>query len=222
MVVLLRLEGPVQAWAAQGKLLVRDTEREPTKSGVLGLVGAALGMSRDDDEMLKGLAGLQMGVRVDRTGTLLRDYHTAGGGRFRGQQYFVYGTPHCVPSNRYYLQDASFVVGLAGDRALATRIAEALQCPQYALFLGRRSCVPSVQPFISLEERSLAEALAGTPLADRADRAPYRTVIEVPGGAGDSRDDVPVSFAAAERRYGRRYVVTQWVSGPARNTEAGA
>ena len=57
-VLLIRLEGPLQAWSAQGKLGVRDTEREPTKSGVLGLIGAALGMPRTDDVTLAALASL--------------------------------------------------------------------------------------------------------------------------------------------------------------------
>jgi CRISPR system Cascade subunit CasD len=216
----MRLEGPLQAWSAQGKLGVRDTEREPTKSGVLGFVGAALGMARDDEALLNELSGLQMAVRVDRAGSLLRDYHTAGGSRFRGRPYFVYGTADCVPSHRYYLQDASFVVGLAGDRELIGRIGTALQTPRFPLFLGRRSCPPSVPPFITLRDTTLAGAITEAPLADRSDAAPYRTIVEVAPGAGDSRDDVPLSFASAERRYGRRYVATEWLAGPAARSEA--
>src|SRR5690606_33869407 len=77
--LLLLLSGPMQSWGTQSRFAHRDTDFEPSKSGVLGLVGSALGMSRDDDDLLQALASLKMGVRVDREGRILRDYHTAGG-----------------------------------------------------------------------------------------------------------------------------------------------
>jgi CRISPR system Cascade subunit CasD len=209
-VLVLRLEGPLQAWSAQGKLGIRDTEREPTKSGVIGLLGAALGMPRTDEVALSGLASLKMGVRVDRAGALLRDYHTAGGGTFRGgKRYFVHGTKDCVPSERYYLQDASFVAALAGDDTLVLRVATALESPRYTLFLGRRSCPPSVPVLVNVVEGTIRQALASAPLADHPDDGPYRVVLESGGGEGDVRDDVPLSFAQIERRYGRRYVTSE-------------
>jgi len=220
-VVLLRLEGPLQAWSAQGKLGVRDTEREPTKSGVLGLVGAALGMDRSDDATLATLAALSMAVRVDRAGSLLHDYHTAGGGRFRGEKYTVFDTSDCVPTHRYYLQWASFVVALEGDAALIARIAAAVVAPRYPLFLGRRACPPSVAPLLGVQEGNAREAVRDAPLAEKADEGALRMVLEASDGRGDARYDVPLSFAQAERRYGRRYVVTEWVT-PVRSTETHA
>ena len=60
--LLIRLAGPMQSWGTQGRFDVRDTEREPSKSGVVGLLCAALG--RDRSEPLDDLASLRMGVRV--------------------------------------------------------------------------------------------------------------------------------------------------------------
>lgn len=219
--VLLRLEGPLQSWSAQGKLGVRDTEREPTKSGVLGLVGAALGMARDDDATLATLAAMPMAVRVDRAGTILHDFHTAGGGRFRGQKYTVFDTSDCVPTHRYYLQDASFVAALEGDDALVARIAAALRAPRYPLFLGRRSCPPSEAPFIAVVEAAARDAVLAAPRPQRCDKGPLRVLVETQSEAGDARYDVPLSFAQVERRYARRYVLTEWLTPPA-PTEARA
>lgn len=211
--VVLRLEGPMQAWSAQGKLGLRDTEREPTKSGVLGLVGSALGMERDDDATLAALSALTMAVRVDRPGSLLHDYQTAGGGRFRGEKYTVYGTKDCVPSDRYYLQGASFVVALEGDEALIARIAEALRSPRWPLFLGRRSCPPSVPPLVGVVAVGAVDAVRTAARAEGvSDGERLRIVYETRGGDGDARFDVPLSFAAIERRYGKRYVRTEWTS----------
>lgn len=221
-VLLLRLEGPLQAWSAQGKLGIRDTEREPTKSGVIGLVGASVGMQRDDDESLALLASLRMAIRVDRPGILLRDYHTAGGGRFRRAPYQVFGTGKgdAVPTQRYYLQNASFVAALEGDTSLVTRLASAVASPRYPLFLGRRSCPPSVPPLMGVVDGDRLSALIAAPLADHPDAAPYRMVVETDNGEGDARYDVPLSFSAAERRYARRYVTIDWLHAASKPGEA--
>ncbi len=218
--VLIRLEGPLQAWCTQLRLGIRDTDREPSKSGVLGLVGAALGMAREDGQTLGKLRSLSMSVRVDRSGTLLHDYHTAGGGHFRGRAYGVFDPDDhagntCVPSHRYYLQDASFVVALSGDAALVAGIGDALRSPRWALFLGRRACTPSVPPFMGLVDGDARQAVRFAGLAERVARGPLRVVAEVPADqGGEPRYDVPLSFAEGDRRYGVRYVVTEWTEVP--------
>lgn len=220
--VLLRLEGPLQAWGTQSKLGVRATDRDPSKSGVLGLVGAALGMNRDDSVTLATLSSLGMAVRVDREGLLLKDYHTAGGGRFRGQDYLVYGAGDCIPSNRYYLQDASFVAALSGEDELVERIATAVQSPRWPLFLGRRSCPPSGPLFIAVVSADAPSSVRSAPLASRADADTLRLIVEVqPGQGGEPRYDVPLSFVEGARRYGLRYVGTEWFARPAPHSDAG-
>lgn len=66
--LLLRLAAPLQAWGADSKFETRKTGREPTKSGVIGLLAAALGLRRDESEALTRLTGLRFGVRVEREG----------------------------------------------------------------------------------------------------------------------------------------------------------
>jgi CRISPR system Cascade subunit CasD len=80
--LFLRLEGPLQAWGLRARWGERDTADAPTKSGVIGLLGCALGLRRDDARLRDLSDQVRMGVRVDLPGTLLRDYHTTGGGRF--------------------------------------------------------------------------------------------------------------------------------------------
>lgn len=76
-ILLLRLAGPMQAWGTQSRFTNRDTGLEPSKSGVIGLLCAALGRSRE--QPLNDFRGIEMAVRIDREGRLMRDYHTAGG-----------------------------------------------------------------------------------------------------------------------------------------------
>ena len=72
--LLLRLAASMQAWGSDFRFEVRRTGREPTKSGVIGLLAAALGRSRADS--IDDLCQLRFGVRVDQEGQLLRDFHT--------------------------------------------------------------------------------------------------------------------------------------------------
>ena len=67
--LLLRLAAPLQAWGADSKFETRKTNREPTKSGVIGLLAAALGLRRDESEGLARLTGLRFGVRVEGKGS---------------------------------------------------------------------------------------------------------------------------------------------------------
>lgn len=81
--LLLRLAGPLQSWGTDSKFEVRRTENEPSKSGVIGLVAAALGIRRNEE--ISELNSLRMGVRVDQEGKLMRDFHTA-----HSEKKFVY------------------------------------------------------------------------------------------------------------------------------------
>ncbi len=176
--LLLRLTGPMQAWGLESRFSIRDTDRVLTKSGVLGLVCAALGKPRDERPgdgfpTLAELAALQMGVRVDQPGQLRRDYQTAsdvlkaGATRSRIEK----GNPELKatePSERFYLADAWFTVGLASDdRALLDRIDQALGAPRWPLALGRKALPPGLPVRIcsggrpaGLVEGPLAEALS--------------------------------------------------------------
>lgn len=210
--VLIRLEGPLQSWGTQGRFSIRDTDTEPSKSGVIGFVGAALGMPREDTGMLQRLSSLAMAVRVDHEGTLLRDYHTSGGGVFRGQKHSVWGTKDPVPTHRFYLSGASFLVALGGDdHEVVTNIATALQNPRWPLFLGRKSCVPALPPFAGVRMQSPAAALRDEPLPDDVN-GPLRLIIECEAEDGAMpRNDVPLSFTLYERRHVRRFVRQEWI-----------
>lgn len=147
--LLLRLAAPLQSWGVASKFDNRDTAREPTKSGVIGLLAAALGFKRTDADSLTALRNLSFGVRIDQPGTLLRDYHTAR--QEKGDSQFV--------TNRYYLADAVFLVGLEGDKDLLQKLAVSLQNPVFPLYLGRRSCPPEGKLVLGIREQALRQAL---------------------------------------------------------------
>lgn len=235
MTLLLRLQGPMQAWGTQSRFEHRDTGREPSKSGVIGLICAALGRPREAP--VDDLVALRMGVRVDREGQIKLDYHTAGGGLWRGKSYGVAksdgsrGDP--VVSRRLYLADADFLVGLEGDgpvqEALLREIDAAFDSPRWLLFLGRKAFVPGVPPRLpdqppfgpGLQEGSLLEALKRYPWPEDNSRPipVLRFILDDPSGAsGEVRRDVPVSFAIGKRSFRDRAVRTTFAPAPSTAT----
>ncbi|MBI4289608.1 MAG: type I-E CRISPR-associated protein Cas5/CasD [Chloroflexi bacterium] len=149
--LFLRLEGPLQAWGDTSKFVIRRTMEAPTKSGILGLICAAMGVRRlDARQHLKDLNKLAMGVRIDRPGARWWDYHTvgAGYGLLKAEGGIkITGTTKTIEtlvSRREYLCDASFLVALRGQSETIQHVKTALEDPKWPPFLGRKSCVPSV------------------------------------------------------------------------------
>lgn len=197
--LLLRIAAPLQSWGCSSKFEIRETNREPSKSGVIGLVAAALGRGRT--ESVEDLVRLRFGVRVDQEGELLRDFH------------MVHGEKNSYVTNRYYLTDAIFLTGLETEDAIFLReVEEALKHPKYPLFFGRRSCPPTFPFVLGIEEKGLAEALTEYPLLvpewSKKRSGTYRIVYDDPE-SGDSSSrirDVPLSFSPLHREYGYRIV----------------
>lgn len=202
--LLLRLQGPMQSWGTTSRFDERDTQLEPSKSGVLGLICAALG--RDRSESVDDLAALKMGVRVDREGVVLRDYQTATGIVNAAGKVDMKRT---VVSPRYYLSDAAFLVGFEGERSLLDQIHQALKTPHWPLSLGRKGCLPSPPVYLpdGVRDSALLEALRDYPeLIKGAGLQVRRLLLEATEGT--VRLDQPIA-PFADRRFGPRFVLTE-------------
>jgi CRISPR system Cascade subunit CasD len=207
--LLLRMRSPMMSWGDHSRFTIRDTRREPTKSAVIGLLCAALGRPRW--EPVSDLATLKMGVRVNQEGVVQMDYHTVMDGIKSGG-----GKGGTVISQRYYLADADYLVGLESDSEdILQQIDAALQNPVWQLYFGRKSFIPSCPVRVGVEDQSLAEALAyPIDLSGRSShfikRIPdrLRCVIEV-SDSSDVRQDVPVDFE--KRLFGSRCVDTSYL-----------
>lgn len=225
----MRLAGPMQSWGTQSRFSVRDTGLEPSRSGVIGLLCAALGRSRT--EALDQFHPLRMAIRVDREGELKRDYHTAGGGRLATRPLTVGGRGYgvirasgvkgdTVISDRYYLADADFLVALAGSRDFLSELDAALHAPAWPLFLGRKAFVPGTPVRIPDGLRdgdAPEEALRQFPWIKPSRRAlrpdPFRLRLVVETDDRNLADghphDIPLSFE--HRRFATRHTRTEWI-----------
>lgn len=205
--LLLRLAAPLQSWGADSKFETRKTNREPTKSGVIGLLAAALGLRRDDAAGLARLNGLHFAVRADREGSLLVDFHTANREEDRKKGKAPYVT------YRHYLQDAVFLVGLESeDTTLLQELETALKHPVYPLYLGRRSCPPTLPLCLGIRQGSLLDVLRTEPMQGRKpETGKLRIVADADPAdpAAVPRQDLPMSFSPVHRQYGFR-PVREW------------
>lgn len=168
--LILRLDGVLQSWDATSKWDDRGTEDFPTKSGIVGLLGCALGFERGDRELAELNNATTMAVRADRPGYKCVDFQTVTGFPLRNAEGKPKKTGNTLLSKRSYLQDACFTVFLETNDLWHSRLIAALRNPKWCVYLGRKTCVPS-RPILECEDpdfSSLNEALIHYPSAERA------------------------------------------------------
>lgn len=180
--LLFTVYAPLVSWGDIAVGEIRASWDRPSRSAVLGLVAAALGISRDDQAAHDALdIGYGFGVRLDAPGTLLVDYHTtqtvAAAITKRTHpstraELLASGDRETVVSRRTYRADALATAILwahAGAKWPLSIIADALRRPVFVLYGGRKSNalgLPAAPETISAS--TLAAALA--------DRTPGRGV----------------------------------------------
>ncbi|MFR9795114.1 type I-E CRISPR-associated protein Cas5/CasD [Streptomyces sp. MS06] len=220
--LLLRLAGPLQSWGERSAFTpVRDSASFPTRSALTGILAAAEGLGRSAGG-LDVYDRLDFTVRVDRSGTRLIDYHTVGGGFPKAQTAATSGGSNkgaAVITRRQYLSDAVFTIAVTGPTTDTERIAHALHHPQWAPYLGRRSCPPD-EPFLlrthvtdPVGELRHRVPLSREPAPAAPDTVPVTFLYEqAPADVPDNEVDVlaandhPVSFAQHQRSHRTRRI----------------
>ncbi len=174
-VLALYLDAPLQSWGYQSRFDRRTTLSYPTRSGVLGMICAALGIDRFDSTALRRFDGLRITVLCFGGRARLRDFHTVGGGYDRKleKQHLPVTADgklgNTMVTLREYLQDARFGVLLEADPVLLEEIGSALEDPKWGIWLGRKSCVPATPvcqgffPSVAAAEEHLCALEASRP-----------------------------------------------------------
>jgi CRISPR system Cascade subunit CasD len=210
------LDAPLQAWGASSRFQRRETEAFPTKSGILGLIAAALGIekhSADEPEQLRPLAALKFSVlRVERkAGSVQRlsDFHTVGGGYDRKHPVESLHVArkasggvceNAVITHRTYLTDARFIAVLEGGRDVLERCADALENPKWGVWFGRKCCLPAapLSPVVASTPTEAIQALVNRFGLDDMIPAYAQGQEESDGDGAWFPSDQPISFGKRE------------------------
>jgi CRISPR system Cascade subunit CasD len=153
--LLFRLYGPLAAWGTIAVGQERPSDAHPGKSAILGLLAAAMGVRREEENLHALMAAAYgFAVRVDAPGLLLRDYHTAQVPPERRK--VVHYTRrdelrsrskdlNTILSSREYRCDALYTVALwigknQSPPFTLEELVQGIRQPRFVLYLGRKSC----------------------------------------------------------------------------------
>ena len=162
--IALLLKSPMQAWGIDSRFKHRTTFTYPTKSAVVGIICAAMGIDKyapEANAKLKNLCdckfysyqlhpSTEKELEKYKNTPILIDYHTIGGGYNKSKPLHIgfalakEDDKLTILTYRSYIQDACFAVLLTYQQELAEKVSEALKNPVWGMWLGRKSCIPSV------------------------------------------------------------------------------
>ncbi len=185
--ILLWLEGPLQSWGFDSRFNRRDTLKFPTKSGVFGLLLASLGASGAQKDLLDQLSHFQHTVVAFYSKNqisevpLLVDFHMVGSGYNDSDTWQRLHIPKKSDGKkpvgsgakltyRYYIQDTSFAVVQEIPLTLKDKLVQSLQQPEFPLYLGRKSCVPTESLFQGVYAESKDALSAAFDIATQKDK----------------------------------------------------
>ena len=139
--LILKTEG-MSAYGLQTFDVHRRANHFPTRSAILGLLGAALGITRENYPQLFELSQqLNIAVQVNHAGEKIVDYHTVQ--NFRSPQGKIQsGTK---PTYREYWCDSEYSFAISANEDTVLRLENAVNNPMFGLFQGRKSC-PLTRP----------------------------------------------------------------------------
>lgn len=209
--ILLKFAGPMQSWGTNSNFENRHTDFYPSKSAVIGMIAASLGYRRNEDGKIRKLNELSFAVRIDQPGNILKDYHTA---RKNIKKLSAKGN---YVTNRYYLEDAVFVVAISHkDDILMAEIENSLKSPWFQTFLGRRSLPLTADFFLKSTENGLIDSLskiewqASKWYKDKTKEDAVKLEIYSDFHEGDAkqitmRKDRVISFSQMNRQFNYRY-----------------
>lgn len=156
--LVFQLYGPLASWGEIAVGESRHSAAYPSRSALLGLLGAALGIHREDEAGHAALiGGYLFGVKLHAPGHSLRDYHTVQvGPQLKKLRYRTRRQELTLPtseqlgtllSSREYRCDSFATVAVTATEQAAyslDHVAAALKNPVFPLYLGRKSCPPAL------------------------------------------------------------------------------
>lgn len=158
--LVICLRAPLASFGDNAGNADRDTSDLPTRSALIGLAAAALGIEREDGPGQARLArGLVTAAGLYERGHPLTDFHTfqslhqAGkGAATRAEALRKTAHLETSISRRHYRADGLWqaayrLSGSADGRVTLETLRQAFEAPRFVLYLGRKSC-PLSHPLV--------------------------------------------------------------------------
>lgn len=230
--LVLRLQGPIQAWGRDDSLLGRTTGLFPSRSAIWGLLFNAAGRFGPQKEALARAADYPVTVigAQPLVQPVMSDFQTIGAGYDEADPWEAMMIPHKADGTRCsvtkgtgatgakilvreYLCDVSFYALVTIPADWEDEIVGGLRTPVGIPYLGRKCCAPSAPIFVGIEDdeekaRSLLFAVAAS-----EGKTPAYEVRETnrcePGS--EVVCDVPVEFGPNRKWRPRSVTVTSVV-----------
>lgn len=179
--LVFQLQGAMASWGEAAVGEYRGTQDLPTASALAGLLCAAMGLRRDQEEAIQAVhRGYLLAVAVYASGPVLRDYHTAqvasrsllkGARHATRKDELAFAGPQLstILSTRDYLQGARYcIIVQSGPYAPYSldALRQALLAPMFVPYLGRKSCpleVPMAPCLVDVDD--VLSALSRYPYA---------------------------------------------------------
>ena len=208
------IDSPLMSWGVSSRFNQRETEAYPSKSALIGLIAAAMGIDNQDVDESIALAPLvQLKLTVlrlergeGRPFGRLSDFHTVGGGFDPKESNYsrmsiprkASGGPsgNASITRRTYLTEARFLAVFHGDLKVLEKVSTALLDPVWGIWFGRKTCIPAM-PLSPILAETPREALAE--LLQKLGRDPavidqLEGVTEDHGSGTWFQPDQPVAF----------------------------
>lgn len=221
-IIGLFFDAPLQSWDVGSRHSKRGTLPAPTRSGVLGIIAAAMGIDKnsiDEPYHLNRLSVLSMETFLLRPHRELSDYHIAQDCRQADGGI----KKHAVITNRSYLMEARFLICIScSEMELIKEIDSALKNPVWGGWLGRKSCIPASPLYLGSFKSELEVKNHISKRCPDLNWTACGKLREVKIGESDSPslsesvlsiDDVPISFG--KREFGSRKVAMTFFNGEA-------
>lgn len=156
--LVVTLMAPFASFGERAGNVERSTADRPTRSALIGLAGAALGIRRDDRDGQRHLAeSFRVATATFSSGTLVSDFHTyqslpstsKPAPRTRAQALLRKKDLNTSITRREYRAYVWYEAAYArepGAHRTLEELAAAFRFPRFVFFLGRKSCPPGA-PF---------------------------------------------------------------------------
>lgn len=169
--LIFQLQAQLGAFGGITTGVNRYTELRPRRSTVLGLIAAALGIDRDNDQAHLDLqANLRLAFRkISKEDFVLTDFHTIQSPKgepdpriYASRRDLLQLELNCLPTYREYICDFYWQIGIqttsSEQQKLLSLISDRLREPVFTLFAGRKSCPLCLPPNPKIYDSGFAAA----------------------------------------------------------------